>query len=86
MRTVPLMIVNNKVIDQAKAKDKKYTIFFNHITNWGTFTEKEYMSKDISNPKHPDHQEFLDMLRTVNKQPNVVHNFNHLIEHKKSFI
>lgn len=67
-------------------KDKKYTIFFNHITNWGTFTEKEYMSKDISNPKHPDHQEFLDMLRTVNKQPNVVHNFNHLIEHKKSFI
>ena len=26
MRTVPLMIVNNKVIDQAKAKDKKYTI------------------------------------------------------------
>lgn len=67
-------------------KDKRYTIFFNHITNWGTFTEDEYMSKDISNPKHPDHQEFLDMLITVNKQPNVVHNFNHLIEHKKSFI
>jgi len=67
-------------------RDKNFTIFFNHITNWGTFSDQEYKSKDISNPEHPDHEEFLEMLIKVNNQPNVVHNFNHLIKHKKNFI
>lgn len=67
-------------------KDKRYSIFFNHLTNWGTFSEKEYNTKDISRIEHPDHEEFLDMLKIISNQPNVVHNFNHLVEHKKSFI
>tara|TARA_B100001564_G_scaffold357296_1_gene373222 strand:+ start:2326 stop:3369 length:1044 start_codon:yes stop_codon:yes gene_type:complete len=67
-------------------KDKKYTIFFNHITNWGTFSKEEYKTKDISNPEHPDHEEFLEMLNKVHKQPNVVHNFNHLIKFEPSLI
>ena len=32
MRSVPLMIVNDKVISQAKPKDKKYTITDNQVS------------------------------------------------------
>ena len=66
--------------------NKKYNIFFNHITNWGTFTKDEYESKDISNFDHPDHEEFLDMLKLVDKQKNVIHNFKHLINYQKALI
>ena len=61
-------------------KDKNFTIFFNHITNWGTYNEEEYKEKDISRTDHPNHDEFIEMLRIVDKQPNVLHNFNHLLE------
>ena len=67
-------------------KDKNYTIFFNHITNWGTFTEEQYNEKDISRVDHPDHEEFLEMLKLVNEQSNVVHNFNHLLKIEKKLI
>jgi organic radical activating enzyme len=69
-----------------KLKDKKYSIFFNHLTNWGTFTDQEYIKKDISDINHPDHDEFLNMLKSVDKQKNVIHNFKHLIEYKKALI
>jgi len=63
---------------------KKYNIFFNHITNWGTFTQEEY--KDISNPDHPDHDEFLTNLQLIDKQKNVIHNFKHLLKYEKALI
>ena len=67
-------------------KGKNYTIFFNHITNWGTFTPEEYKNKDISNTNHPDHEEFIEMVKSINKYTNVLHNFNHLVTYKKSLI
>ena len=67
-------------------KGKKYKVFFNHVTNWGTFNEEEYKQKDISNPDHKDHREFLDMLNKVKDRKNVVHNFNHLIKFVPSLI
>ena len=67
-------------------KGKNFTIFFNHITNWGTFSDLEYSEKDISSKVHPDHEEFKRMLVKINQQPNVVHNFNHLLSHEKSLI
>jgi len=67
-------------------KGKKYKVFFNHVTNWGTFDEEEYKQKDISNPDHKDHQEFLEMLYKIKDRKNVVHNFNHLIKFVPSLI
>lgn len=66
--------------------DKKITIFFNHMTNWGTFNKEEYLVKDISNPNHVEHQDFLIELDKVRTQKNVTHNFNHLIEPKINLI
>ena len=67
-------------------KGKRYKVFFNHITNWGTFTEEEYQRKDISNPNHVNHQEFLTMLNKIKDRKNVVHNFNYLIKFEPSLI
>ena len=61
----------------------KYNVFFNHITNWGTFSEEEYLDLDISNPEHPEHLQFLDLLQRIDGLPNVVHNFEHLITREK---
>ena len=61
---------------------KKINIFFNHITNWGTFTEMEYLYKDVSNPNHKLHGDFLLELNKIHNKKNVTHNFNHLIKSK----
>ena len=65
---------------------KKITIFFNHITNWGTYTEKQYLEKDISNPKHNKHSDFLKELEKIHGKNNVTHNFNQLLESKIKII
>ena len=49
------------------------------MLNWGTFSEKEYISKDISNPNHELHSDFLSELSKVHGKKNVFHNFNHLM-------
>jgi len=67
-------------------EDKNYTIFFNRITNWGTFSEADFKFKDVSNPEHKKHTEFLEILNEVAVQPNVLHNFDNLIDVKKSLI
>ena len=56
------------------------------MTNWGTFNKEEYLVKDISNPNHVEHQDFLIELDKVRTQKNVTHNFNHLIEPKINLI
>ena len=66
--------------------DKKINIFFNHITNWGTYSESQYLSKDISNPNHELHDDFLIELNKIHNQKNVLHNFNHLLENKINLI
>jgi wyosine [tRNA(Phe)-imidazoG37] synthetase (radical SAM superfamily) len=69
-----------------KVTNKNINIFFNHITNWGTYSESEYLSKDISNPNHELHEDFLIQLDKIHNQKNVSHNFNHLLETKINLI
>ena len=70
----------SELINNLHWKDnKKVNIFFNHITNWGTYTNEEYEIKDVSNPKNPHHNDFLKELNRIIKVKNVSHNFNHLI-------
>ena len=66
--------------------EKNINIFFNHITNWGTYSETEYLLKDISNPNHELHGDFLIELNKIHNQKNVSHNFNHLLENKINII
>jgi MoaA/NifB/PqqE/SkfB family radical SAM enzyme len=66
--------------------DKKFEVFFNHILNWNTFSDEEYISKDISNPNHELHSDFLLELYKIHNQKNVSHNFNHLLEKKINLI
>jgi len=72
-----------KLINNINSKSKKrINIFFNHITNWGTYSETEYLSKDISNKNHELHDDFLIELGKIDNKSNVSHNFNHLLETK----
>ncbi len=41
------------------------SVLFLRLRNWGTFTEEEFLNRDIANPEHPDH----DRLRTVLEDP-----------------
>jgi hypothetical protein len=66
--------------------DKKISIFFNHMTNWGTFSKEEYLLKDVSNPVHTEHQDFIKELNKIKDKKNVSHNFNHLFETKINLI
>lgn len=66
--------------------EKNINIFFNHITNWGTFSEDEYLLKDVSNTVHKEHEDFLEELYKIHNQKNVTHNFNHLLETKINLI
>jgi wyosine [tRNA(Phe)-imidazoG37] synthetase (radical SAM superfamily) len=42
---------------------KKASIFFGKITNWGTYTQEEFKHQEIWNPEHPEHQEFIKLIR-----------------------
>ena len=67
-------------------ENKHYNIFFNHITNWGTYSEEEYKSKDVSQPDHKDYSEFVDMVKSINGLKGVTHNFTHVLEQNKSIL
>lgn len=57
-----------RLIGQFGATD----IFFQMIRNWGTFTAEEFATEFIGNSLHPDHAEFLEVLKAPElQQPHV---------------
>jgi hypothetical protein len=51
-------------------------ILFTQITNWGTFSGKEFKSRDVHDPDHPQYAEFTDLIRTdIFKDPVVRSHF-----------
>lgn len=38
-------------------------VYFARITNWGTFTDRQYADKAVFLPTHPDHAEFLERMQ-----------------------
>ena len=44
-------------------------VYFNPIQDWGTFTN--WKSKNINDPKHPDHAELVDIMRDVSARPDM---------------
>lgn len=57
-----------------KEANKNITVFFNRITNWGTYSDEEYVIKNISSDSHPLHQDFLTHFNKIKNLPNVLHN------------
>lgn len=69
-----------ELISKINKPNKDIDIFFNHITNWGTYSEEEYLLIDVSNPNHKSHTHFLSELKRINNKENISHNFHHLLE------
>lgn len=53
---------------------KNFNIFFNRVANWGTFTQEQFKHVDISNPEHPEYEDFLKEYSRVANLPNIHHN------------
>ena len=69
-----------------KGTNKQLRIYFGKITNWGTFTEEEFKQHDVFDKEHPEHEDFLQVMKNLKYNPNVLHNFNHILERKKVLI
>ena len=69
-----------------KDSKSKFYVFYNSIVNWGTYTDDEYLQKNVTNPAHKDHKEFLEIVEQMKDLPFFVNNFNHLYTKQKVLI
>jgi hypothetical protein len=69
-----------------KESNSKFDVFYNAITNWGTYSEEEYNKKNVTDTNHKDHTEFLEILQTMKDLPFFTNNFNHLYTKNRSLI
>ena len=58
----------------------KINVFFNKITNWGTYSKSEFAIKQIWNESHPEFKMFLEQLNKINKKYKCTHNMHDIIE------
>lgn len=65
---------------------EKVNVFFGKITNWGTFSDAEYMIKKVWDVNHPEHTKFLDEFNKVWKNKKLFHNMYEFITYKKTLI
>ena len=65
----------------------KYNItvpcFYPHISPWNHLSDQEFNDMDVTNTNHPEHEQFVDILKELDKLPNVVHNCGHLFTKTK---
>ena len=71
------------ITDLTDEINKSISIFFNHIVNWGTYTEEEFLIRDVANKSNELHSDFLLELQKIHNQKNVSHNFNYLLKKNK---
>lgn len=55
-REMPLFVELGKELGVDK-------VYFQRVSNWGTFSESEFKERDILNPSHPLHQHFKEVCR-----------------------
>lgn len=60
--------------------NKKVNVYFNKITNWGTYTDDEYKTKQIWDENHPEFNLFLIQLNKINKKYKCIHNMYDIID------
>lgn len=70
-----------------KGSNKKFTIFFNPIVEWGEFEQQNnFKEQEIHNPSHSEYSQFIEELNKVHRKPNVLHSFHNNIINKKVLI
>jgi hypothetical protein len=74
------------ITNYMKGSKSYFDVFYNAITNWGTYSEEEYNEKNVTNSNHKYHKEFLEVLETMKDLPYFTNNFNHLYEKTTSLI
>lgn len=47
-------------------------VFFSKLMNWGTYSEKEYQERNVSNPNHIEFCEFMEILKDKRLKNNIV--------------
>ena len=55
-------------------------VYFNKITNWGTYSESEFKLKQIWDESHPEFYMFLHQLNKINNKHKCIHNMHDIIE------
>ena len=58
----------------------KVDIYFNKITNWGTYSDSEFKLKQIWNESHSEFQMFLHQLNKINSKYRCIHNMHDIID------
>lgn len=64
----------------------KADIYYNKITNWGTFTEEEFLLEQIWNESHPEYNEFIKEVNSFLPNNNCWGNLQEFITPVKSLI
>lgn len=67
-------------------KGTNFSIFYNRITNWGTFTDTEFLDKDVCNPNHKEHHLFVEEINKVIPAENSYTNLQEFVNYKKVLI
>jgi MoaA/NifB/PqqE/SkfB family radical SAM enzyme len=62
------------------------SIYFGRITNWGTFSEDEFLSKQIWNSNHPQYLDFIKEFNMICNNLNVYHNMHEFVNNKKTLL
>lgn len=60
--------------------NNKVDVYFNKITNWGTYNDDEFKLKQIWNESHSEFNLFLHQLNKINKKYKCIHNMHDIIE------
>ena len=77
------MCMFHNIISKLPHAQEQYIIYFGKIINWGTYTDDEYLKKQIWNENHIEFNGFLSELKKVNCKYGVISNLNDIIEKYK---
>jgi MoaA/NifB/PqqE/SkfB family radical SAM enzyme len=59
---------------------KRVNVFFGKVTNWGTFSEREFKLKQVWDVEHPEHQLFKKEFNKIWKNQFISHNLYEFID------
>lgn len=60
--------------------DRRFTVYYAKISNWGTYTDEEFANKAVYLPDHPEFPEFLKELTKIAGKFGVTTNLNDTID------
>jgi hypothetical protein len=65
---------------------EKVNVYFGKITNWGTFSDEEYVTHQIWNESHPEYNDFINEVNSFLPIKYSYNNLQEFITPRKSLI